>query len=237
MIEMELTTIYLLAAKGWKKRVACLLRLRGIFIEAVKFTDYLKKKLIKIKSEKQLAKDDFYNFVHLRQLEKLSIKRWHLELRDRDIQWATSFLPNLKKLKFFKTRLPWSDMRLIGILSNLEVLKMIHACLGEKWEPSEGGFRQLKRLVIEDTCLEYWNAVGDHFPVLEHLELSGCNLLRKIPIEFAYITTLALIQLKKCSNSVFVSALCIRDEQLRYGNDGLCVRSKHIQVSPVPNGL
>ncbi|XP_031091134.1 late blight resistance protein R1-A-like [Ipomoea triloba] len=53
-IEMELTTIY--PAKGWTKRVACLLRLHGIFIQAVKQTDCLKKKLINIKSEKQLAK-------------------------------------------------------------------------------------------------------------------------------------------------------------------------------------
>ncbi|XP_031091142.1 putative late blight resistance protein homolog R1A-4 [Ipomoea triloba] len=181
--------------------------------------------------------DGFYNLVHLGQLEKLSIKGWDLEFRDRGIQWATNFLPNLKKLKFFKTRLPWSNMRLIGMLPNLEVLKLIHACLGKEWKTSEGGFRQLKRLVIESKCLEYWNAVGDHFPVLEHLDLSGCDLLRKIPIEFADITTLALIQLKKCRYSVLVSALCIQDEQRRYGNDGLCVRSKHTQVSPVPNGL
>ncbi|XP_019175459.1 PREDICTED: putative late blight resistance protein homolog R1B-17 isoform X2 [Ipomoea nil] len=56
-IEMELSTIYL--AKGWWKRLrikASLLRLRGIFNQAVTQTDYLKKKLIKIKSEKQLAK-------------------------------------------------------------------------------------------------------------------------------------------------------------------------------------
>ncbi|XP_031091541.1 putative late blight resistance protein homolog R1B-16 [Ipomoea triloba] len=55
-IEMELRSIYL--AKGWTKRIrikASLLRLRGILNEAVKQTDYLKKKLIKI-SAKQLAK-------------------------------------------------------------------------------------------------------------------------------------------------------------------------------------
>nr|GME03645.1 putative late blight resistance protein homolog R1B-16 isoform X1 [Ipomoea batatas] len=181
--------------------------------------------------------DAFYNFVHLRQLEKLSIREWHLDLQDRGIQWATSFLPNLKKLNFFKTELPWSNMRLIGMLPNLEVLKLKHACQGKKWKPCEEGFRQLKRLVIESKCLEYWNAVGEHFPVLERIELSDCDSLRNIPIEFADITTLVLIQLKKCRYSVFVSALCIQDEQRRYGNDGLCVRSKHIQVSPVPNGL
>nr|GLL36165.1 putative late blight resistance protein homolog R1A-4 [Ipomoea trifida] len=163
----------------------------------------------------------FYNFVHLGQLEKLSIRGWHLELQDRGIQWATSFLPNLKKLNFFKTGLPWSNMRLIGMLPNLEVLKLKHACQGKKWKPSEEGFRQLKRLVIESKCLEYWNAVGDHFPVLERLELSDCDSLRKIPIEFADITTLVLIQLKKCRYSVFVSALCIQDEQRSFLQESL----------------
>nr|GME13238.1 putative late blight resistance protein homolog R1B-16 isoform X1 [Ipomoea batatas] len=179
----------------------------------------------------------FYNFVLLEQLEKLSIRGWHLDIEDWSIHWATSFLPNLKKLNFFKTELPWSNMRVIGMLPNLEVLKLKHACQGKNWKPSEEGFRQLKKLVIESKCLEYWNVVGDHFPVLERLELSDCDSLRKIPIEFADITTLVLIQLKKCRYSVFVSALCIQDEQRRYGNDGLCVRSKHTQVSPVPNGL
>ncbi|XP_019151911.1 PREDICTED: putative disease resistance RPP13-like protein 3 [Ipomoea nil] len=54
-IEMELSTIYL--AKGWTKRLrikACLLKLHGIFIQAVIQTDYLKKKFIK--TEKKLAK-------------------------------------------------------------------------------------------------------------------------------------------------------------------------------------
>nr|GMD31416.1 putative late blight resistance protein homolog R1B-16 isoform X1 [Ipomoea batatas] len=237
---------------------ACLLRLHGIFKQAVKQTDCLKKKLIKIQSEHQCAKGPSI-LGRMRQrrlllgstssqpadpqrqnnitLEKLIIRGWHLELQDRGIQWATSFLPNLKKLSFFKTELPWSNMRFIGMLPNLEVLKLKHACQGKKWKPSEEGFRQLKRLVIESKCLEYWNAVGDHFPVLERLELSDCDSLRKIPIEFADITTLVLIQLKKCRYSVFVSALCIQDEQRRYGNDGLCVRSKHTQVSRVPNGL
>ncbi|XP_031091138.1 putative late blight resistance protein homolog R1A-10 [Ipomoea triloba] len=173
--------------------------------------------------------DGFYNFVHLRQLEKLSIKWWDLKLPYSGIPWATSFLPNLKKLKFFRARLPWSDMRLIGMLPNLEVLKLIDACEGKEWEPCEGGFPQLKRLVIESKCLKYWNAVGDHFPVLEHLELTNCISLREIPIEFADITTLALIQLTYCPDSVLASAKRIQDEQQRYGIDTLLVRSKNIK--------
>nr|GMD54292.1 putative late blight resistance protein homolog R1B-16 isoform X1 [Ipomoea batatas] len=146
--------------------------------------------------------DGFYNFVHLGQLEKLSIKL---------------------------TKLSWSDMKLIGMLSNLEILKLIDACEGKEWEPCEGGFRQLKMLVIGSICLKYWNAVGDHFPVIEHLELTNCISLREIPIEFADITTLACIQLTYCPDSVLASAKRIQDEQQRYGIDTLLVRSKNIK--------
>nr|GMD34576.1 putative late blight resistance protein homolog R1A-4 [Ipomoea batatas] len=318
-IEMELTTIYL--AKGWtklSKRVACLLRLHGIFKQAIKQTDYLKKKFIKIQSEKQLAKElfehwnmqsfivhgalgsskaygiwkmpllrnfciqqidslgtssvvhtnlesiswlasklctkdlftripnlkklgiygrdnennlnCFYNFMHLRLLEELSIKGWfnlnHIPCSN--IPWATSFLPNLKKLKFFWTSLAWSDMRLIGMLQNLEVLKLINAIASEDtmWEPYEEGFRQLKRLVIEDTFLECWSAVGDHFPLLECLELRKCKNLQEIPSGFVDITTLALIQLNRCWDSVLASAKLIQEEQ--YNNYGNVVLTKRV---------
>ncbi|XP_031091145.1 putative late blight resistance protein homolog R1B-17 [Ipomoea triloba] len=165
--------------------------------------------------------DCFYNFVHLRQLEKLSIRKWwnlkHIPCSG--IPWATSFLPNLKKLKFSGTRLPWSDMRLIGMLPNLKVLKLIHACEGPKWETSEGGFRQLIWLVIQSKHLEYWNAEGDHFPVLECLELHACVNLQEIPSGFVDITTLASIELSYCEDSLLTSAKWIQDEQLNnYGN-------------------
>ncbi|XP_019150614.1 PREDICTED: putative late blight resistance protein homolog R1B-16 isoform X2 [Ipomoea nil] len=177
--------------------------------------------------------DGFYNFVCLGQLEKLSIKEWHIKLSYRGIQWPTSFLPNLKKLKFFRTRLLWSDMKLIGMLSNLEVLKLIHACEGKEWKPCEGGFHQLKRLVIESTCFEDWNAVDNHFPVLEHLELTGCASLREIPIKFADIDTLALIQLNRCLHSVLASANRIQKVKQSFGNDAFLVRSKYIRHPPV----
>nr|GMD93394.1 putative late blight resistance protein homolog R1A-4 [Ipomoea batatas] len=325
-IEMELTTIY--QAKGWTKRIACLLRLHGIFIQAVIQTDYLKKKLIKIKSEKQLAKgpsqevfkhwnmqsfivrgahatldsfeaygiwkmpllsnfyihgivslgassvvhrnlesiswldsklctkdlftripnlkkigiygaydennlDCFYNFVHLGQLEELSIREWYNPnlIPCSGISWATSFLPNLKKLKFFRTNLAWRDMRLIGMLPNLEVLKLKDAIDRKDriWESTNEAFRQLKRLVIVDTFLERWIVMGDHFPLLECLELRECNNLQEIPSGFADITTLALIQLNWCWDSVLTSAKLIQEEQYNnYGNT-LLVRSENIR--------
>nr|GLL39872.1 putative late blight resistance protein homolog R1A-4 [Ipomoea trifida] len=325
---MELTSIYL-EAKGWTKRVACLLRLHEIFTQAVKQTDYLKKKLIKIKTEKQLAKgssqelfehcnmqsfilrgaadtfdffvasgiwkmpllrnfciqgigslgtssivhrnlesiswldsmlctkdlftripnlkklgiyggydknnlDCFYNFVHLRQLEELSIRSWwnlnHIPCSG--IQWATSFLPKLKKLKFFDTKLQWSDMRLFGMLPNLQVLKLINSIASEDkmWEPSEEGFRQLKKLVIEDVFFERWNAVGDNFSVLECLELRNCYSLQEIPSGFANITTLVLIQLKSCLDSDLASAKLIQEEQYNNYGNAVLVCSENIRL-------
>ncbi|XP_019154389.1 PREDICTED: putative late blight resistance protein homolog R1A-10 isoform X2 [Ipomoea nil] len=58
--------------------------------------------------------DCFYNFVHLEQLEKLSIRRFmDLQLISCSIQWSTSFLPNLKKLKFLNSYLEWSEFLLV----------------------------------------------------------------------------------------------------------------------------
>nr|GLL36164.1 putative late blight resistance protein homolog R1B-17 isoform X3 [Ipomoea trifida] len=281
-IVMELTTIS--PANSWTKRVACHLRLHGIFNEAVKQTDYLTKKLIKIQSERQLAEgpsqgtspivhrnlesiswldsklctkdlftripnlkklgidgrydknnlDWFYNFVHLRQLEELSIIQWcNLgRIPCSGISWATSFLPNLKRLKFIDTNLAWSDMRLIGMLPNLEVLKLKRAIAREHtmWEPSEEGFRQLKRLVIEDRFLQHWNAVGDHFPVLECLELRACYQLKEIPSGFVDITTLVLIQLNWCRDTVLASAKLIQEEQYNNYGNALLVRSENIHM-------
>nr|GLL36203.1 putative late blight resistance protein homolog R1B-16 isoform X2 [Ipomoea trifida] len=172
--------------------------------------------------------DCFNNLVHLRQLEALSIRRWYYleRISCSGIPWATSFLPNLKRLKFIDTNLAWSDMRLIGMLPNLEVLKLIHACRGRKWETSEGGFRQLKRLVIKDRSLKDWNAEGDHFRMLECLELHECTDLQKIPSGFVDITTLALIELNYCEDSLLTSAKWIQDEQLNNYGNSILVRSR-----------
>ncbi|XP_031090594.1 putative late blight resistance protein homolog R1B-17 isoform X2 [Ipomoea triloba] len=183
--------------------------------------------------------DCFYNFVHLGQLEELSIRKWHNlnHIPCIGISWATNFLPNLKKLKFFLTSLAWSDMKIIGMLPNLEVLKLKRAIARKDtiWEPSEEGFRKLKRLVIEYTCLERWSAMGDHFPVLECLELHKCDNLLEIPSGFADITTLALIQLNGCWDSVLTSAKFIQEEQYNNYGNALLVHSKNIRKKRVNN--
>ncbi|XP_031091539.1 putative late blight resistance protein homolog R1A-10 [Ipomoea triloba] len=183
--------------------------------------------------------DYFYNIMHLGQLEELSITAWFFNhIPYRGISWATNFLPNLKKLKFIDTYcLAWSDMELIGMLPNLEVLKLKHAIdrKDTMWEPPEEGFRQLKRLVIEYTFLEHWNAVGDHFPMLECLELRSCYSLQEIPSGFADITTLALIQLNLCWDSVLASAKLIQEEQYNNYGNALLVRSENIKAKHLYN--
>nr|GLL36208.1 probable disease resistance protein RF9 [Ipomoea trifida] len=170
------------------------------------------------------AIDCFYNFVHLEHLEKLSIRRWmKFDLDMCSIPWAIS-LPNLKKLSFLECNLQGHELSAISMLPNLEVLKLIDACRGSKWETSDGGFHRLKRLVIKKAGLKYWNVVGDHFPMLESLEISECYRLKKIPSDFADITTLALIQLSRCRDSLLASAKRIQREQNKYGNDALLKR-------------
>nr|GLL36209.1 putative late blight resistance protein homolog R1B-14 isoform X3 [Ipomoea trifida] len=238
-IEMELTTIYLAKGMMRLRKTACLLRLHEIFNEAEKQTDYHRNELIRIQTEyQQLAKVSLLGRIRRRGLlqlvkgsslpdllEKLSIKRWvGVNLVMCSIPWATS-LPNLKKLSFFESNLQWHELNAISMLPNLEVLKLIDACEGSKWETCYGGFHRLKRLVIRKTNLQYWNAVGDHFPMLECLEISDCSRLKEIPRDFADITTLALIQLSNCKDSLVASAKWIQEEQSNnYGNDALLVR-------------
>nr|GLL35568.1 putative late blight resistance protein homolog R1B-14 isoform X3 [Ipomoea trifida] len=216
-IEMELTAIYLAKGKGDSLHIAaCLLRLHEIFNEVEKQTDYHRNELIRIQTE--------YHPQQLAKLEKLSIRRlMDLNLFMCSIPWATS-LPNLKKLSLLKSNLQWSELSAISMLPNLEVLKLVDACEGPEWETSDGGFHRLKRLVIKKISLQYWNVVGDHFPMLECLEISKCYWLNEIPAGFADITTLALIQISRCGHSIVASAKRIQEKQNNYGNDALLVR-------------
>ncbi|PHU08318.1 hypothetical protein BC332_24807 [Capsicum chinense] len=161
------------------------------------------------------------NLVHLQQLETLSL-----------IYCFSGFFPTMiKKLKMERTLLSWSNMDIIAELPNLEVLKlMCNACYGEEWHPNVRGFTRLKLLLIEDSPLKYWKATDDNFPVLELLVLKECRYLKEIPIEFAEIYTLQLIELTRCLPKLGESAARIQEEQQDLGNnpEDVCISNPYV---------
>ncbi|KAM7523552.1 hypothetical protein LguiA_013454 [Lonicera macranthoides] len=55
------------------------------------------------------------------------------------------FPERLKRLSLANTPLAWNEMWTLGMLPSLEVLKLkFHACLGEKWDTSDGATKVLE---------------------------------------------------------------------------------------------
>ncbi|PHT26242.1 hypothetical protein CQW23_34146 [Capsicum baccatum] len=98
------------------------------------------------------------------------------------------------------------------------------ACDDEEWHSNVKGFTRLKLLLIEGNYLEYWKATEDNFPALERLLLIHCFHLKEIPIEFAEIHTLQLIELTRCLPKLEESAARIQQEQQDLGNNPVDVR-------------
>ncbi|KAM3203746.1 hypothetical protein P3L10_031372 [Capsicum annuum] len=177
------------------------------------------------------------NLVHLHQLETLSLTGTYI-LWPRTLPASTpsakSFPAKLKKLNLTSTYLSWSYLDIIAELPNLEVLKLMgFACCGEgeEWHPIVMGFNRLKILLIEHSFLKYWKATDDNFPVLERLVLINCKCLKEIPIEFAKIHSLQLIEVDLCLIELGESAARIQQEQQDLGNNPLDVRISHPQCS------
>nr|GMD40982.1 putative late blight resistance protein homolog R1B-17 [Ipomoea batatas] len=176
------------------------------------------------------------NLCCLSHLEKLKVQGSYHPLHMRP--QATIYPQTLKKLTFVRTLIPWEDMNCISKLPNLEVLKLRNfACVGQEWELNEeGGFPQLKVLLISITNLKEWKAnVDTPFPKLARLLLRNCFELKDMPEWIEGAITLRLIKLENCYASLVAYAQRIKEEQLDYGNDmldiidsntrlGVCVR-------------
>ncbi|PHT52289.1 hypothetical protein CQW23_06751 [Capsicum baccatum] len=191
---------------------------------------------------------DFSEIVDLHQLETLSIKvdRYHVSHWSSRFHKSTVCVPNatyfptkLKKLKLVGTRLTWEDLNIIGQWPNLEVLKLkANICRGLEWRPIGGRFRLLKLLLIEGTNLKYWKATDDHFPSLDYLVIRHSLHLEEIPIEFADIYSLQLIELQNCSAKLVASAGRIQEEQESLGSKGVNICSYNdpgLKTSDVTN--
>ncbi|KAL0356165.1 UNVERIFIED_CONTAM: hypothetical protein Sradi_4063400 [Sesamum radiatum] len=117
-------------------------------------------------------------------------------------------------------RIPWENLTVIGLLPNLEVLKLLrHALDGPEWNPEDGSFSRLKALHISESDLVWWRAESTHFPSLERLFLSEMAHLEEIPSEIGDIPTLRSIYLEKCGKSATISAKRIEAEQHSNGNE------------------
>ncbi|KAG8378689.1 hypothetical protein BUALT_Bualt07G0011400 [Buddleja alternifolia] len=112
------------------------------------------------------------------------------------------FPPKLRSLTLSDTFLDWSKMCVLGLLENLEVLKLKDkAFMGKCWEAADGGFRQLEVLLIGRTDLVFWVASAHHFPRLRRLELENCEELREVPIGLADIRSFQYLDLYRTKHA------------------------------------
>ncbi|KAI3463669.1 hypothetical protein Pfo_020332 [Paulownia fortunei] len=136
-----------------------------------------------------------------------------------------TFPCSLSKLTLSYCKIPWKDMSMIGLLPNLEVLKLrTYAAKGQEWNPVEGEFLRLKFLLIRVCDSEIWGEDNTHFPSLELLNLEYIPL-KEIPMGFEEIPTLQLIHLNHCSSSLLTSAKELSEQRESLGYEGLQVRS------------
>ncbi|XP_075512094.1 putative late blight resistance protein homolog R1A-3 [Primulina tabacum] len=144
------------------------------------------------------------NLVSLCELESLCCK-FNFVTKD-NILAKLAFPLSLKKLVLKGCQIPWDQMTIIGVLPNLEVLKLSRATVGYCWETNDEEFKQLKFLLIHDSHLVKWKTETDHFPSLQHLILQHCYGLEAIPSEIGNIPTLEIIELDGCSHKAEFSA-------------------------------
>ncbi|CAI9775579.1 unnamed protein product [Fraxinus pennsylvanica] len=164
------------------------------------------------------------NLVCLNDLETLKCNFLYRPRKHR-LSAQNVFPSNLKKLTLSGSYLPWEDMKSLGMLPNLEVLKLrSFAFDGDKWSPVEGGFLRLKLLLMENSDPNDWDADESHFPRLQRLVLKECTRLGEIPEGIGEILTLQLIEIHDCSLSVVMSARKIQEQQEMMGNDQLSVQ-------------
>ncbi|KAL7109961.1 hypothetical protein ACP275_06G207300 [Erythranthe tilingii] len=166
------------------------------------------------------------NLERLRKLEKLKLTA-NKALHFRRGKVNPTFPRTLKKLSLSGWELSCEDMRIVGSLPNLQVLKLKNFALdGDTWETTEGEFSQLKFLLLHYTDLGHWISESSHFPILKCLFLHHCQYLSEIPDGIGDIPTLELIEVKGDNIYLAQSAKQIQEIQREYGNydlEVLCI--------------
>ncbi|KAL0418069.1 UNVERIFIED_CONTAM: putative late blight resistance proteinR1A-10 [Sesamum radiatum] len=175
-------------------------------------------------SQAEQTSEYFSNLACLDQLETLKCSFLYGP-RNHRLPSGDLFPANLKKLTLSGSFLPWEDMAKLAVLPKLEVLKLrSFAFEGDVWRAVEGGFFQLKLLLVENSDPPRWDADASHFPNLQQLVLRECHRLTEIPQGIGDITTLQTIEVQDCSFCIIRSAGRIHQQQQMLGNDELGIR-------------
>ncbi|XP_027182304.1 putative late blight resistance protein homolog R1B-17 [Coffea eugenioides] len=154
--------------------------------------------------------------IHLESLKILYVGR-ALNPGELNLPW------NSKKLTLSSFRLPWTHISAIGKLPNLEVLKLLsRAFEGPRWDMREGEFLGLKYLKLDSLKIVQWNASSDHLPNLQQLHLQNCKDLEEVPLAFADINTLQMIEVQSCG-------LTTEESVKRIGNE--CMKGLKIIIN------
>ncbi|CAA3018557.1 late blight resistance homolog R1B-17 [Olea europaea subsp. europaea] len=156
----------------------------------------------------------FDNVKKLNSLENLKLLNDVHDSQGKIVSPPEKFPPNLKMLTLNGTELDWKYMSTLGMLENLEILKLKeNAFKGECWEPMNGGFPSLKFLYIGRTDLVNWVASDSHFSSLKSLHLKHCTNLNTVPIGLSNIATLQTMDLYWTNESAATSAKKIQSKK------------------------
>nr|GMD13613.1 putative late blight resistance protein homolog R1B-14 [Ipomoea batatas] len=143
------------------------------------------------------------------------------------------FPQSLRKLTLSNMWLKWKNMRILGALDELEVLKLKeHSFMGESWELSDKDtiFKQLQFLMIGRTDLVEWKTSPSCFPKLEKLVLKDCPHLSEIPPEFTELPYFKQMELYGINEGAVDLAKKIHEEQYKQGTEQF-----KLLIDPPPN--
>nr|XP_004239116.1 putative late blight resistance protein homolog R1A-4 [Solanum lycopersicum]XP_010320925.1 putative late blight resistance protein homolog R1A-4 [Solanum lycopersicum] len=125
-----------------------------------------------------------------------------------------NFPSQLRELTLSKFRLPWTQISIIAELPNLVILKLLlRAFEGDHWEVKDSEFLELKYLKLDNLKVVQWSISDDAFPKLEHLVLTKCKHLEKIPSRFEDAVCLNRVEVNWCNWNVANSAQDIQTMQ------------------------
>ncbi|KAH6788478.1 hypothetical protein C2S51_003484 [Perilla frutescens var. frutescens] len=184
--------------------------------------------LTKLGIQIELAPDDDGKFLNcfdrissLNKLESLKCVIMNPELRFvAPPPLALSMFPSsLKKLHLSGLGYSWEYIRVIGLLPNLEALKLrCYAFRGQKWKIENKRFLRLRSLVIEDTDLVQLIVECGSLRLIEFVTIKHCYKLKKLnweadnyPMDIKVVACIGLaeeeiyrIKRRKPSISVFI---------------------------------